>query len=59
MDKYIKNIIEETFKSKKQQRLFFAKANDKSLSKKERLKWENMAKEFSDDTNYKKLPDEV
>jgi hypothetical protein len=59
MDKYIKNIIEETFKSKKQQRLFFAKANDKSLSKKERLKWGNMAKEFSDDTNYKKLPDEV
>jgi hypothetical protein len=38
MDKYIKNIIEETFKSKKQQRLFFAKANDKSLSKKERFK---------------------
>jgi hypothetical protein len=59
MDKYIKNIIEETFKSKKQQRLFFAKSKDKSLSKKERLKWENMAKEFSDDTDYKKLPDEV
>ena len=53
MDKYIKNIIEETFKSKKQQRLFFAKANDESLSKKERLKWKNMANEFSDDTNYK------
>jgi len=59
MDKYIKNIIEETFKSKKQQRLFFAKANDKSLSKKERLKWKNMANEFSNDTNYKKLPNEV
>jgi hypothetical protein len=59
MDKYIKNIIEETFKSKKQQRLFFAKANDKSLSKKERLKWKNMSKEFSDDTDYKNLPDEV
>jgi hypothetical protein len=27
--------------------------------KKKDLKWENMAKEFSDDTNYKKLPDEV
>jgi len=28
MDKYIKNIIEETFASKKQQRFFYAKAND-------------------------------
>ena len=35
MDKYIKNIIEETFASKKQQRFFYAKANDKSTSKKE------------------------
>lgn len=34
MDKYVKNIIEETFASKKQQRFFYAKASDKSLPKK-------------------------
>ena len=36
MDKYVKNIIEETFASKKQQRYFYAKANDKSIPKKEK-----------------------
>lgn len=59
MDKYIKNIIEEKFVSKKQQRLFFAKAADKDLPKKEREKWAKMAKEFSDETNYEKIPNEV
>lgn len=59
MDKYVKSLIEETFKSKKQQRFFYAKANDKSLPKKDRKKWGKWAKEFSDDTDYKKIPDEV
>jgi|694.fasta_scaffold26100_11 hypothetical protein len=59
MDKYVKNIIEEKFTSKSQQRFFFAKAGDKDLSKKERKKWGKLAKEFSDDTNYDKLPDSV
>lgn len=59
MDKYIKNIIEETFASKKQQRFFYAKANDKSISKKERNKWSKWAKEYSDDTDFKKIPEKV
>jgi hypothetical protein len=59
MDKYVKSLIEETFKSKKQQKFFFAKANDKSLPKKDRKKWGKWAKEFSDDTDYEKIPDEV
>lgn len=59
MDKYVKSLIEETFKSKKQQRFFYAKANDKSLPKKDRKKWGKWAKEFSDDTDYKKIPDSV
>ena len=59
MNNFIKQIIEEKFASKKQQRYFYAKANDKTLSKKERKKWQDMAGEFSDKTNFKKLPDEV
>lgn len=59
MDKYVKNIIEETFASKKQQRYFYAKANDKSLSKKERGKWSKWAKEFSSKTDFEGIPDEV
>lgn len=59
MDKYVKNIIEETFASKKQQRYFYAKANDKSLSKKERSKWSKWAKEFSSKTDFEEIPNEV
>lgn len=59
MDKSIESIINEAFKSKKQQRYFYAKANDKSLSKKEREKWKKRAEEFSSETNFKKIPDEV
>lgn len=59
MDNYIKNLINESFKSKSQQKYFFAKAGDKSLPKKERKKWEKMAKEFSSETNFKKLPEKV
>lgn len=59
MDNYIKNIIEETFASKKQQRLFYAKASDKSLPKKERKKWSKWAKEFSSKTDFDEIPDKV
>ena len=59
MDKYVKNIIEETFASKKQQRYFYAKANDKSIPKKERKKWSKWAKEYSDDTDFEKIPEKV
>lgn len=59
MNKFIKQVIEEKFASKKQQRYFYAKANDKSISKKERNKWSKWAKEYSADTDFKKIPDEV
>jgi hypothetical protein len=59
MDNYIKKIIEEKFESKKQQRYFYAKSSDKSIPKKERKKWSKWAKEFSDDTDFEKLPDEI
>jgi hypothetical protein len=49
--------IDEKFKSKSQQKLFFAKCNDKSLSKKEQNKWCKMADEFAKDTNFAKLPE--
>ena len=59
MDQYIKEIIEEAFKSKKQASYFYAKANDKSLSPKERRKWKKWADEFSSKTNFKKIPKKV
>lgn len=49
--------IDEKFESKKQQKLFFAKCNDKSLSKKEQNKWCKMADEFTKDTIFAKLPE--
>jgi hypothetical protein len=57
MNNFIKQVIEETFKSKKQQRLFFAKSQDKSLSSKERKKWKSMADEFSSKTDFEELPE--
>jgi hypothetical protein len=59
MNNFIKQVIEETFASKAQQRFFFAKANEKGTSKKEKKKWSKWAKEFSDDTNYEKIPNKV
>ena len=59
MNNFIKQVIEEKFLSKKQQRFFYAKSNDKSLPKKERKQWGKWSKEFSDKTNFKKIPDEV
>lgn len=57
MDKNIEMIIDEAFKSKAQQKYFYAKVSDKSLTPKERKKWEKMASEFSDETDFKKLPE--
>ena len=54
MDQRLKQIVLEKFESKKQQKFFFAKCNDDSLSKKEKKKWCNMADEFAKDTT--KLP---
>lgn len=59
MDRYLKEIIEETFASKSQQRFFYAKAGDKSTPKKERKKWDKLSKEFSNKTDYKKIPNKV
>lgn len=59
MKELINKVIEEKFASKKQQRYFYAKAGDKSLPKKERKKWSKWAKEYSDKTNFKKLPEKT
>lgn len=59
MNNFIKQVIEEKFASKAQQRFFYAKANEKGSSKKEKNKWSKWAKEFSDDTNFKKIPEKV
>jgi hypothetical protein len=51
-------VIKEKFESKSQQKYFFARCNDKSLSKKERNKWCKMADEFASKTkNFSKLPE--
>ena len=54
ISKFKPNILEK-FESKKQQRFFYAKANDKSLSDKERAKWKKWADEYSDETDYDEL----
>ena len=59
MDQYIKRVIEETFRSKRQQRYFYAKAGDRSLSRSERSKWNNMSNEFSSKTDFSKLPEKA
>ena len=59
MNNFIKQVIEEKFASKAQQRFFYAKANEKGKSKKEKDKWGKFAKEFSDKTNYDEIPDRV
>jgi hypothetical protein len=59
MNNFIKQVIEEKFVSKAQQRYFYAKANEKGASKKEKNKWGKMAKEFSDKTDYSKIPDKI
>lgn len=59
MNNFIKQVIEEKFASKAQQRFFYAKANEKGASKKEKKKWGKWAKEFSSETDFKKIPDKV
>jgi len=59
MTDFLKDIITEAFKSKKQQRFFYAKASDMSVPKKERQKWGEWAREFTNKTNFKKIPNEV
>ncbi len=59
MNNFIKQIIEEKFVSKKQQRKFYAQSQNKDLSKSERLKWKKMADEFSSKTNFDKLPEKA
>ena len=50
------NAINEAFKSKKQQRYFYAKANEPGKGGKKFKKW---AKEFSDDTDFESLPEKI
>lgn len=52
-----KNQLTEKFKSKKQQKYFYSKCDDAST--KEEKKWCKMAKEFSDKTDFEKLPEKV
>jgi hypothetical protein len=54
MNNFIKQVIEEKFASKAQQRLFFAKAKGGKNKK-----WSKWAKEFSNKTDYSKIPDKV
>lgn len=56
MNEFIKQVIEEKFASKKQQRFFYAQAGKGGKKGK---KWAKWAKEFSDKTDFEKLPDEV
>lgn len=56
MNNFIKQVIEEKFASKAQQRFFYAQAGKKGKKGK---KWAKWAKEFSDDTDFKKLPEKA
>lgn len=57
--KNYKRELSEEFKSKKQQRYFYAKANDDSLSDEEKSKWKKWSKEYSDETDFEDLPEKV
>jgi len=56
MNNFIKQVIEEKFASKAQQRFFYAQAGEGGKKGK---KWSKWAKEFSDKTNYDEIPDKV
>ena len=56
MNNFIKGIIEEKFASKAQQRYFYAQAGKGGKKGK---KWAKWAKEFSDKTDFSKIPDKV
>lgn len=59
MNNFIKQVIEEKFASKAQQKFFYAKANEKGAPKKEKKKWSKWASEFSKKTDFEKIPDKV
>ena len=56
MNKFIQSVIEETFASKAQQRYFYAQAGKGGKKGK---KWAKWAKEFSDKTDFEKIPEKV
>jgi hypothetical protein len=56
MNNFIKQVIEEKFVSKAQQRYFYAQAGKAGKKGK---KWSKLAKEFSDKTDFDKIPDKV
>ncbi len=56
MNNFIKQVIEEKFASKAQQRYFYAQAGKGGKKGK---KWSKWAKEFSDKTNFDEIPDKV
>ena len=56
MNNFIKQVIEEKFASKAQQRFFYAQAGKGGKKGK---KWSKWAKEFSDKTDYDTIPDKV
>jgi hypothetical protein len=56
MNNFIKQVIEEKFASKAQQRFFYAQAGKGGKKGK---KWSKWAKEFSDKTDYDEIPDKV
>ncbi len=56
MNNFIKQVIEEKFASKAQQRFFYAQAGKGGKKGK---KWAKWAKEFSADTNFKKIPEKA
>jgi hypothetical protein len=59
MNNFIKQVIDETFRSKRQQRYFYAKAGDETSSEYKRDKWKKMADEFSSKTDFDKLPEKA
>ena len=56
MNNFIKQVIEEKFASKAQQRYFYAQAGKGGKKGK---KWAKWAKEFSSETDFDKIPDKV
>jgi hypothetical protein len=56
MNNFIKQVIEEKFASKAQQRFFYAQAGKGGKKGKKWAKWAN---EFSADTDFKKIPEKV
>lgn len=56
MNNFIKQVIEEKFASKAQQRFFYAQA---SKGGKKGKKWAKWAKEYSADTDFEKIPEKA